>query len=124
MIMGYNLTLKPPKIEYKSEELLLTNHEVQALIKAIKDYFNQENRIYSADLTLSNNEWETCQAEFGPYKKRKDYTFRLMDLTKIILYEDNITFIIYNGNRKDINFNLKITKNFFWFFDWEPSYYY
>ena len=124
MITGYNLTLKPPKIIYKSENLIFNNPEVVELIKAIKEYFDQENVIYAADLTLSNNDWETHQSEFGPYKERQDYTFRLMDLTKIILYDDNITFIIYNEAGKDIDFNLKITKDFFWFFDWESSYYY
>ena len=123
MITGYNLSLKPPQIIYKSENLIINNSEVKDLIKAIKEYFNQVNVIYAADLTLSNNKWEKCQSEFGPYKKRKDYTFRLMDLTKIILYEDNITFIIHNETGKDINFNIKINKDFFWFFNWESSYY-
>ena len=73
MITGYNLTLKPPKIIYKSENLIFNNHEVVELIKAIKEYFDQENVIYTAELTLSNNNWETHQSEFGPYKERQDY---------------------------------------------------
>lgn len=123
MIMGYNLTLNPPKIKYESEELLLNNAEVQELIKAIKDYFKQVNVIYAADLTLSNNEWETCQTDFGSYKKRKDYTLRLMDLMEMTLYEDTIRFIINNDNGPDVDCKFKIGKDFFWFFEYESCYY-
>lgn len=122
MIQGYNLTLNSPSIEYKSQNLILNNIEVKELIETIQDYFKQVNTIYSAELTLSNNVWETQQSDYGKYKKRKDYTFRLMDLTKIILYTDSIEFHIYD----DIaitSFRLSIEPDFFWFLEWEPSYY-
>lgn len=123
MIAGYNLTLKPPMIKKHSTELLENNNEVKSLIKAIKEYFKQENVIYNADLTLSNNEWEEYQLEFGSYKKRKDYTIRLMDIYEIILDTNSIEFHIYNENEPNTSLILEISKDFFWFFEWESAYY-
>ena len=123
MIAGYNLTLKPPMIKKHSAELLENNNEVKSLIKAIKKYFKQENVIYNADLTLSNNEWEEYQLEFGSYKKRKDYTIRLMDIYEIILDTNSIEFHIYNENEPNTSLILEISKDFFWFFEWESAYY-
>ena len=123
MIAGYNLTLKPPMIKKHSTELLENNNEVKSLIKAIKKYFKQENVIYNADLTLSNNEWEEYQLEFGSYKKRKDYTIRLMDIYEIILDTNSIEFHIYNDNKPNSSLLIEISKDFFWFFEWESAYY-
>ncbi len=123
MIAGYNLTLKPPMIKKHSTELLENNNEVKSLIKAIKEYFKQENVIYNADLTLSNNEWEEYQLEFGSYKKRKDYTIRLMDIYEIILDTNSIEFHIYNDNKPNSSLLIEIGKDFFWFFEWESAYY-
>ena len=123
MITGYNLTLKPPMIKKHSPKLLENNNEVKSLIKAIKKYFKQENVIYNADLTLSNNEWEEYQLEFGSYKKRKDYTIRLMDIYEIILDTNSIEFHIYNENEPNTSLILEISKDFFWFFEWESAYY-
>lgn len=122
MIQGYNIKLNSPTIQYNSQELL-NNEEIASLIKAIQEYFYQTNIIYNADLTLTNNEWENHRSKNGQlYKKRKDYTFRLMDLNKVILNDDNIEFHIFDNN--NINtLKIKICKNFFWFFDWESSYY-
>jgi len=123
MIAGYNLTLKPPMIKKQSTILLENNNEVKSLIKAIKKYFKQENVIYNADLTLSNNEWEEYQLEFGSYKKRKDYTIRLMDIYEIILDTNSIEFHIYNENEPNSSLLIEISKDFFWFFEWESAYY-
>lgn len=123
MIAGYNLTLKPPMIKKHSTILLENNNEVKSLIKAIKKYFKQENVIYNADLTLSNNEWEEYQLEFGSYKKRKDYTIRLMDIYEIILDTNSIEFHIYNENEPNTSLIIEISKDFFWFFEWESAYY-
>ena len=123
MIAGYNLTLKHPIIKYHSQILIENNSEVKELIQAIREFFNQENVIYNADLTLSNNEWVTLQSEFGSYKERKDYTFRLMDVYKIVLNSNSIDFYIYEESGPDTCFHIKISKDFFWFFEWEQAYY-
>lgn len=123
MITGYNLTLKPPMIKKHSTNLLENNDEIKELLKAITEYFNQENVIYNADLTLSNNEWEEYQLEFGSYKKRKDYTIRLMDIYEIILDTNSIEFHIYNDNKPNSSLLIEISKDFFWFFEWESAYY-
>ena len=123
MITGYNLTLKHPMIKKHSTNLLENNDEIKKLLKAITEYFNQENVIYNADLTLSNNEWEEYQLEFGSYKKRKDYTIRLMDIYEIILDTNSIEFHIYNDNKPNSSLLIEISKDFFWFFEWESAYY-
>ena len=120
MIYGYNLKLKMPEIVYKSTKQI--DDEVLSLLKAIKDYFSQVNVIYRADLTISNNEWEDKRTEKGTkYKQRTDYTFCLMDLVKIELYDDCIKFIIHGI--PDKVFKIPIRKDFFWFFEYESAYY-
>lgn len=121
MISGYNLKLKMPEIVYKSTKQI-DDDEVLSLIKVIKDYFSQVNVIYRADLTISNNEWEDkCTEKGTKYKQRVDYTFCLMDLVKIELYDDCIKFIIHDS--PDKVFKIPIRKDFFWFFEYESAFY-
>lgn len=121
MIQGINLTLSPPEIIWKSDKLKKCP-EIQSLINSLVTYFNQKGVIFDADLTVSNNEWEEKQGDFGAYKKRIDYTFTIRYLERIVLYDEYIEFNFIN---KDINNNirLKVSENFFYSCDWEKSYY-
>lgn len=117
MINGINLSLTSPEIVFKSNKLLM-NPEIGSLMNAIDDYFKQKHIIYHATLVMSNNEYETIKTEFGNYRKRINIQFRLMTLTKVTLYDSCIEFTV-NGDSVKVH----ISKDFFYFLEWENSYY-
>lgn len=121
MISAPNITLKHPTITYKSRELL-SNPEVHSLLVDISDYFSQTNVIYHAELVLSNNDYDTIYGEFGKYKKRRDFSFRMIELSQVVLYDGYIDFIVDDGCANN-TFRVKVGKDFFYFFEWESSYY-
>ena len=118
MIEGTNLKLAAPKVTWAKYNLARSN-EVRALIKDICDYFKQTGRIYDADLIMSNNEYVDMPGEYGSYRKRIDYEFRLRYLTEVRIYEDYINFIMSNGDF----ISVAITRKFFYFLEWEKEYY-
>lgn len=121
MIQGINLRLSQPEMIWESEKLK-KYPEVSLLIDSLVTYFKQKGIIYDADLTVSNNEWKEIQSDFGVYKKRIDHTFTLRYLKRVVFYDEYIEFTISN-NGIDNSTKVKVNKNFFYFFDWEKSYY-
>ena len=121
MIQGINLTLSPPEIIWKSDKLKKCP-EIQSLINFLVTYFNQKGVIFDADLTVSNNEWKEIRSDFGVYKKRIDYTFTLRYLKRVVFYDEYIEFTIFN-NSIDNSTKVNVGKDFFYFFNWEKSYY-
>ncbi len=121
MIQGINLTLSPPEIIWKSEKLK-KYPEIKSLINSLVTYFQQKGVIYDADLTVSNNEWEEKTTDFGPYKKRIDYTFKLRYLERVVFYDEYIEFNTFDNDINN-NFRVNVGKDFFYFFDWEKAYY-
>jgi len=117
MIEGYGLKLSPPVIEHMYKSQIL-NEEVISLIHTIQQFFNQKNIIYDAELTVSNNEYEQLQTDYGSYKKRIDITFNLRYLKEIRIYVDYILF-----KTVDEEYKVKTGKDFFYFLEWENSYY-
>lgn len=121
MIQGINLTLSPPEIIWKSNKLK-KHSEIESLMHSLVTYFKQKGVIYDAELTVSNNEWMEKQGDFGKYKQRIDYSFTLRYLTRVVLYD---TYIEFNVLDNDITNTIRVNigKDFFYFFDWEKTYY-
>ena len=117
MIEGYGLKLSQPMITFESTALVC-NPEVEPLIIDIRLFFNQTNKIYDAEITLSNNEYRKFQGKYGPYLKRIDTSFNLRFLTEIRLYDDYIIF-----KTVDEEYKINIGKDFFYFLEWEHEYY-
>lgn len=113
MISQDNITLKPPMcmVDQNREP----NKEVDSLLEALAEFFSQINIVYLADLTVSNNEWEDIKGG----RKRKDFTFPLNSLVKVEVYSDKLVFTLLDGRVHE----MVVSKDFFWFFDWEPAYY-
>lgn len=113
MIRQDNITLKPPMcmVDQNREK----NEEVEKLLYALTSFFSQRNVIYFADLTVSNNEWVDCDG----CRKRDDFTFPLNSLVKLEVYSDRLVFTLLDGRVHE----MVVSKDFFWFFDWEPAYY-
>ena len=121
MIQGINIGLTGLKITYNSRNLL-DNLEIQSLINDLQEFFKQKGIIYSADLILSNNKYRIVSSDFGEYKQRIDYTFRLFDLKELIFYDTYIILIV-SDNNVDKRCRINISKDFFYFLEWEDSYY-
>ena len=121
MIDKFNVKLNSPSCRI-NDNSLLANEELNSLLDSITDFFSQQNVIYTAELTVSNNEWDTVYNEFGERigQKRKDISFDLSELTHIILDAGNIIFKV--GFMEKI-FKIPVTDKFFYFFEWEPGYY-
>lgn len=117
MIQGYNLKLKKPSRTIESRKLL-QNDEIRDLLGRIDRYFEQENTIYDACLTITNNEYVKKYNKFGSYNKRIEETVKLRYLTEITLYEDRITL-----TTTDETITMPVGKNFIWFCEWEKAYY-
>ena len=117
MIEGCGLRLSQPKILSHNTNIM-SNPEVESLLMDIRLFFNQKNKIYDAEIVLSNNEYKKFQGEYGPYLKRIDITFNLRFLIEIRLYEDYIIF-----KTVDEEYKVNVGKDFFYFFEWESSYY-
>lgn len=117
MIEGYGLKLTQPRINYR-KKTLMTHPEIQEMLKSIREYFNQENIIYDAYITLTNNEYETIIGEYGAYKRRKDITFCLRYLIQIDIYKDKIIF-----KTVDEDYQVNVGKDFLYFLEWESNYY-
>lgn len=117
MIEGYGLRLSQPKIVSHNTNIM-NNPEVESLLIDIRLFFNQENKIYDAEIILSNNEYRKFQGEYGPYLKRMDIVFNLRFLTEIQLYDDYVLF-----KTVDEEYKVNVGKDFFYFFEWESSYY-
>jgi len=120
MITG-NIRLNPPKIHIVSQKLL-DNPEVKSLLDTVRKYYEQKNIIYYADLVMSNNKYETVYSEFGDYKRRINVSFRLIDLTGVTVYDDHIIFDVID-NTVTNHIRIDISKDFFYFVEWEDSYY-
>lgn len=118
MIDKFNITLKSPTCKFNDLNLL-NNEEVECLLESIKEFFNQRNIIYDAELTVSNNEWE-AKPEYPGAKFRKDATFNLSDLKHIEINADNILFKVGCFEK---TYKIKVTDDFFFFFNWERAYY-
>lgn len=117
MIQGYNIKLKKPSIILEDKKLL-KNDEIREMLERIDRYFEQENTIYDAHITITNNEYIRKYNKFGSYNKRIEETINLRHLTKITLYEDRITL-----NTTDETITMPVGKNFIWFCEWEKAYY-
>lgn len=113
MIRQDNITLKPPMCMVDQNRK--KNEEVDSLLEALASFFSQINVVYLADLTVSNNEWEDIKGG----RKRKDFTFPLNSLVKVEVYSDKLVFTLLDGRVHE----MVVSKDFFWFFDWEPAYY-
>lgn len=122
MIQGINLTLNQPEIIWESEKLK-KYPEIESLVDSLVTFFTQKGVIYDADLTVSNNEWKEIQSDFGAYNQRIDYTFSLMYLERVIFYEEYIEFNVLDNDITN-NIKVKVGKDFFYFLEWEKSYYY
>jgi len=117
MIEGYGLRLEKPTLCIDSMELL-GNDEVNDMLVMVDNYFKQENTIYDACLTITNNEYTTKYNKYGRYNERIEETINLRFLTKITLYEDKITF-----HTTDEAHTIPVGKDFMWFCEWEKAYY-
>ena len=71
MIDKYNIKLNPPNCRI-NDESLLENEEVNSLLDSITNFFSQQNIIYDAELTVSNNEWEDVYNEFREHIGKKE----------------------------------------------------
>jgi len=120
MITG-NIKLKPPEITIISRKLLV-NPEIKSLLETIREYYKQVQVIYYADLIMSNNEYETVYSEFGDYKKRINTSFRLIDLTGVIVYDEYLIFTVIDNTIIN-HIKVEISNDFFYFLEWEDGYY-
>ena len=91
-------------------------------MNSLVTFFQQKNTIYDADLVVSNNEWEEKWGDFGAYKKRIDYHFPLRYLERVVFYDEYLEFTILNNNITN-TIRVNVSKNFFYFFNWEKEYY-
>ena len=107
--------LVPPLVYINS----LDNKEVICLLNALTEYYSQ-TVVYHAKLYVSNNTWEPIEYDgivLG--HKRKDVCICLEGLFKIIVDSNRITF-----EYKDKNIvEFPVTKDFFFYMEWEESYY-
>ena len=107
--------LVPPFVYIHS----LDNKEIICLLNALTGYYSQ-TVAYHARLYVSNNTWEPIKDEgriLG--HKRKDTCISLDDLFKIVIDSDRITF-----EYKDKNIvEFPVTKDFFFYMEWEEFYY-
>lgn len=113
-----NVTLTPPLLYMHGD---VVNDEVKSLINSITDFFSQRTRVYLADLTVSCNEWGSIRNEYGQVigKKRKDVTFPLNSLSRIDVYDSCLKFTLINS----VVYDVKVNKDFFYFFEWEREKY-
>ena len=117
MISGYGLRLEKPALCIDSMELM-ANDEIHSMLKMIDNFFRQENTIYDACLTITNNEYQTKYGKYGKYNERIEKTINLRYLTKITLYKDRITF-----HTVDEAITMPVGKDFMWQCEWEKTYY-
>ena len=108
--------LTPPLVYINS----LDNKEVICLLNALTEYYSQ-TVVYHAKLCVSNNTWEPIKYDGRVLgHKRKDSCICLDDLFKINVHSDKI---IFEYEDKSI-VEFPVTKNFFFYLEWEESYYF
>ena len=99
---------------------LLDNKEVICLLNTLTKYYSQTGRKYHAELVVSNNEWEPVKNDGVTLgRKRKDITVSLDGLNCVYIESDRILFKYTN----ETELNVPVTKDFFYYMNWEEDYY-
>lgn len=109
--------LTPPTC-FRSGEVKLSD-ELKNLLNDLTDFFSQPcDDFYNANLVLSNNEWVPIPEVIGG-RRRLDVQFDLVKLVDVKIYSNLIMFTLNDGSI----YSLRLTKDFFYFMEWEESYY-
>lgn len=111
------IRIEPPTL-YVLPDVKLCS-ELDSLISDIQGFFAQScDCFYRADLVLSNNTWVPIQGVVGG-RRRLDVSFDLVKLIDVKIYNDLIMFTLKDGSV----YSLRLTKDFFYFLEWEDDYY-
>lgn len=114
--MSKKVKLTPPSCYIHT---LLTNQEIICLLNSLTEYYNQTGKRYHAELVISNNEWTPVKEDGVTLgRRRKDTLVSLDDLKCVIIESDKIIFKYLESSVE-----VPVTKNFFFYFNWEIAYY-